>query len=84
VAVYTASGNSIVLKQNGDIILSCDTPGGKLRLESDIIEIHANAILKIDCGGTGQRLEPGFIHNYTIGATGDSHNINPPEIPLTG
>jgi phage baseplate assembly protein V len=83
-AIYTASGNSVILKENGDITMQCNTIGGKIRMEGDVVEIHAKAILKYDCLGTGFRIEPGFIHSYTTGAAGDAHPINPPEVPITG
>lgn len=54
----------------------------KVRIEGDVVEIHAGSIFKFDVNGHGQKWLPTKVDTWQIGeAAGTPHNISPPEIP---
>ena len=91
VALYTdedadAPGHRIVLKRGGVIELRCARldvrAEDELRLDGDVVKIHARSVLQYDCAGHGQQWFLDHVDPWVIGATpGTTHPITPPEIP---
>lgn len=77
VALYDDLGQKVHLTRTGMQIhtpLDIDLRGANVR-------IHGNESLIIECNGHGEKWLPTHKESWTIGATGSSHNINPPDIP---
>ena len=77
VALYDDLGQKVHLTRTGMQIhtpLDIDLRGANVR-------IHGNESLIIECNGHGEKYLPTHKESWTIGATGSSHNINPPDIP---
>jgi phage gp45-like len=77
VALHDDLGQKVHLTRTGMQIhtpLDIDLRGANVR-------IHGNESLIIECNGHGEKWLPTHKESWTIGATGSSHNINPPDIP---
>jgi phage baseplate assembly protein V len=77
VAIHDDQGQKVHLSRGG-IVATSPT---KIRLEAPVIEIAAGTDLKFGADGNGEHWRPTTRDSYSIGATGASHPINPPEIP---
>lgn len=52
-----------------------------LRLEGDVVELHAHSLYRWDVNGHGQVWYPTKVDPWTIGETaGTPHPISPPEV----
>lgn len=94
VAIYDMYGNTMILNNLGmkltDLtgnIISMLASGVKItspvsfEVDAPNIRLHATSTFKWDCGGNGPSYTPTTRTDYVIGSTGESLDLNPPEIP---
>lgn len=91
VAVYTwkdkeAHGHRIVFNNDGSISVNAKninvTATEKVRIEGDVVKIHAKTLFDFDTNGHGQKWYGTRIDTWQIGETaGTAHAISPPETP---
>ncbi|WP_209308744.1 phage baseplate assembly protein V [Methylotenera oryzisoli] len=52
-----------------------------IEMRGNNVRIHGNASLILECNGHGEKWLPTHKESWTIGSTGASYAINPPQIP---
>ena len=85
VAIHDDLGQRVHLTRTGIV---ADSPlnvtvraGQTLRLEGDVVELHAHSLYRWDVAGHGQVWYPTRVDPWTIGASaGTPHPISPPEV----
>lgn len=91
VAIYTwkdkePHGHRIVFNNDGSISVNAKninvTATEKVRIEGDVVKIHAKTLFDFDTNGHGQKWYSTHIDTWQIGETaGTAHAISPPETP---
>lgn len=81
-----AHGHRIVFKNDGSISVFAKninvTATEKVRIEGDVVKIHAKTLFDFDTNGHGQKWYSTRIDTWQIGETaGTAHAIAPPETP---
>lgn len=85
VALYDDLGQMVRLTRSG---ITVESPlnvtikaGQTLRLEGDVVQLHAHTMYRWDVHGHGQVWHPTSVDTWQIGeAPGDANPISPPEI----
>lgn len=85
VALYDDRGQVVHLTREG---IRVESPfnvtvkaGQTLRLEGDVVQLHAHTLYRFDVNGHGQVWHPTSVDPWQIGETaGTPHPITPPEI----
>lgn len=90
-AIYTwkdqeAHGHRIIFRNDGSIEVKAKNITVKasetVRIEGDVVKVHAASLFQFDCNGHGQKWFPNKIDTWQIGEVpGSSNSIAPPEIP---